>query len=81
MAKFLIAEELEVDQRILLPPLPDDEADDAGDKEHDEEADEVGGEPVVLFALVEHDLQAAHGEGEEGEADVIHIAETWTDRP
>ncbi len=40
-----------------------------------EEADEAGSEPVVLFALVEHDLEAAHGEGEEGQAHVIHVAE------
>jgi hypothetical protein len=58
-----------------LPPLPPDERDHAGDKEEGEEADEVGGEPVVLLALVEHDLHAAHGDGEEGEADVIHLEE------
>jgi hypothetical protein len=38
-------------------------------------ADEAGGEPVVLFALVEHDLQAAHGDGEESQAHVVHVAQ------
>ncbi len=75
MAKFLIAEEAQVDERIFLPPLPHDEADDADDEEEREEADEARGEPVVLFALVEHDLQAAHGEGEEGQAHVVHVAQ------
>ena len=45
------------------------------DKEEGEEADEAGGEPVVLFALVEHDLEAAHGDGEEAQAEVVHLAE------
>ena len=38
-----------------------------------EEADEARGEPVILFALVEHDLHAAHGDGEEREAHVVHV--------
>ena len=41
--EVLEAEELEVDERILLPPLPDDQADHAADKEDGEEADEAGG--------------------------------------
>ena len=52
-----------------------DERDHAGDKEEGKDADEAGGEPVVLFALVEHDLQAAHGDGEEAEAEVVHVAQ------
>jgi hypothetical protein len=37
----------------------------------------VEGEPVVLFALVEHDLQAAHGECQKAEADVVEIEEVF----
>ncbi len=51
------------------------EPDHAADEEEGEEADEAGGEPVVLFALVEHDLHAAHGDGEECEAHVVHVAQ------
>ena len=69
------AEELEIDERVFSGPLPEDEADHAGDKEEGEDADEAGGEPVVLFALVEHDLQAAHGDGEEAEAEIVHVAQ------
>ena len=32
-------------------------------------------EPVVLFALVEHDLESAHGDGEKGQAHVVHVAQ------
>ena len=44
-------------------------------KKNAEEADEGGGEPSVLFALVEHNLQAAHGQGEEGQSHVVHVAQ------
>ena len=49
----------------------------ADGEEGGEGADEVGGEPVVFFALVEEDLEATHGEGEEAEADVIELAEVF----
>src|ERR1019366_8058571 len=39
-----------------------------------EEADEWRSEPVVLFPLVKHDLEAAHGKCKEGEAEVVKIA-------
>ena len=73
MAKFLKRKTLQIDERVFLPPLPPDKRDHAADKEEGEEADEIGGEPIVLLALVEHNLQAAHGDGEETEADIIHI--------
>ena len=59
----------------FLSPLPGEEADDADDEENTEDADEGRGEPVVLFTLIEHDLQAAHSQGEKTEADVIHVAQ------
>ena len=34
-----------------------------------------GGEPVVLLALVEHDLHAAHGDGEKAQAQEVHVAQ------
>ena len=73
--EVLESEQLQVDERIFLPPLPHHQADHAADKQEREELDEAGGEPVVLFALVEHDLQPAHGDGEEGQAHVIHVAQ------
>jgi hypothetical protein len=71
--EVFVAEKLDVDERILVPPLPPDQRDHAADKQHSKEANEAGGEPVVFFALVEHDLQAAHGDGEEAEAQVVHL--------
>jgi hypothetical protein len=73
--KVFEAEKLEIDERTFLAPLPDAEGDHAEDKEEGEEADEARGEPVVLLAFVEHDLQAAHGYCEKREADIIHIAQ------
>ena len=65
--EVLVLEELDVhDGSSCDVPLPPDETNDADDEHGAEEADEVGGEPGVVFALVEHDLEAAHGEGEEG---------------
>ena len=73
--EVLELEELEVHERGLVAPLPPDEAGDADDEHDAEGADEVRGEPIVLFAFVEHDLEAAHGEGEEAEADVVEFEE------
>ena len=75
-----VAKETQVDERIFLVPLPDEEADDADDEECGEDADEGRGEPVILFALIEHDLEAAHGQGEKTEADVIHVAQLGSGR-
>jgi len=38
-------------------------------------ADKAGREPVVLLALVEHDLHSAHGDGEKAQANVVHVAQ------
>ena len=75
------SKQLEVNKRIFLSPLPDHQADHAADKQKCEELDEAGTEPVVLFALVEHDLESAHGDGEEAQAQVIHVAQLGADRP
>ena len=64
MAKFLNLKELQVHERSLVAPLPPDETDDAHDEHDAEGSDEVGGEPVILLTLVEHDLEAAHGNGQ-----------------
>ena len=69
------AEEPQIDQRIFLPPLPHKETDDTDDEQHSEGADERRGEPVVFFALVQHDLQAAHRKGQERQPHVIHVAQ------
>ena len=73
--EVFIAEEPQVDDGILVAQLPPDQSDHAADKEEGEEADEAGCEPGIFFALVEHDLQAAHGNGEEAEAKVVHVAQ------
>src|ERR1700693_6123137 len=54
---------------------PGDGRHHASDEEEGEEADEVGGEPIVLLAFIEHDLHAAHGDGEEAQAKEVHVFE------
>ena len=73
--EILEAKEPQVNKRTLVLPLPDEEADEAAHKEHRKEADKAGGEPVILFALVEHDLHAAHGDRQQRQANVIHVAQ------
>ena len=68
-------EKPQVDKRFLLSQLPDDQPYDADHEHYPEEPDEVGREPVVLLALIEHDLQAAHCQGQEGKTHVIHVEE------
>ena len=62
--EVLELEKLDVHQRILLLPLPPDETDHAKYEHDAKRTNEVGGEPVVLFTLIEHDLKATHGERE-----------------
>ena len=73
--EVLEAEEPEVDKRILVAQLPPDEGGDAADKEEGEQADEARCKPIVLLAFIEHDLQAAHGEGEKAQAEVVDLPE------
>ena len=58
-----------------MAQLPPDEGGDAADKEEGEQADEARCKPIVLLAFIEHDLQAAHGEGEKAQAEVVDLPE------
>jgi hypothetical protein len=74
MAKFLKRKSLRLMSGFFWRHSHD-QAHHADDKQEREKADEAGREPVVLLALVEHDLQAAHGDGEEAQAQVVHVAQ------
>ena len=73
--EVFVTKEPQVDDGILVPQLPPDQRDHAADKEKCKEADVAGGEPIILFALVQHDLQASHGQGEKGQTEVVHLPE------
>ena len=81
MAKFLKRKSLRLMSGFLCRHSHQISADHAADKQERKEADEAGGEPVVLLALVEHDLQAAHGDGEKAQAQVVHVAAAASGRP
>ncbi len=70
------AEQPEIDDGILGAQLPDDEAGHPAHEQEREEFDEAGCKPVVLLALVEHDLHAAHGDGKETQPQVVHLGKT-----
>ena len=61
-SEILVLEQPQIHDWILRPPLPPDQANHPYDKQHAEDANEAGGKPVVLFPLVEHDLQPTHGD-------------------
>ena len=68
-----VLEQMHVDDRVRVEPLPHDhrdQADDGDDREHD---DEVRREPVVLLPLVERHLQRADAEREQPEPDVVEL--------
>ncbi len=78
MAKFLKRNNRRLMIGIFGPQLPDHQARHSADEQESKQADEAGGEPVVFLALVEHDLQAAHGDGEETQAEIIHLGQAGT---
>ncbi len=64
----------EIDDGMFGRELADDEAGDTDDREHGQDHDEVRAEPVVLLALVEHDLQAANADRQQADAPVVDAA-------
>ncbi len=56
-----IAEKMQIDDGILVPPLPDDDEDQRGCGDQGEDEDEVGFEPIVALAFVEDNLQGCPG--------------------
>ena len=72
MDRLRVGQERQVDDRVLHHQgLPYHQADEADHGQDGERADEGGGEPVGLLALVQHHLQAAEGQHHEGEAHVV----------
>ena len=73
------AEEAQLNHRLRplpdLPKLPHEQRCDAGDADDGEGGDEVGTEPVIFLALVQHDFQAAEAERGEDEAHVVDFDE------
>src|ERR1700733_13720993 len=63
---------MEIDYGIFVMPLPDADGDerDHADDGHDD--DEVGAEPIVALAFIEHDLHGAQAQGEQAQADVVN---------
>src|ERR1017187_3169335 len=62
---------MQIDDGILVPPLPEDYEDQGGCGYGGKYDDEVGFKPVVALALVEDDLQSSEAERYKAEADVI----------
>ena len=77
-SEVLVLEQPQIHDGILSPPLPPDQAGHTRNEQEAEDADEGGGKPVVLFALIEHDLHAAHGDRQQSEADVVQFPEIGT---
>ena len=60
-----------IDDGVLAVQLPDNKRHEAHDSQNRQSCDEVGAEPVVLLALIEHDLQCAYAQNQQRNADVI----------
>src|SRR6202042_2631496 len=66
--EILVLEQPQINDGFFTPPLPPDQASHTRNKQETEDANEVGGKPIVLFTLIEHDLHAAHSDREQSEA-------------
>ena len=62
---------MQVDDRVLLPQLPDDHKQDSRGGNDRKGKDEVGFKPVVTLPLVENDLQATEAQRHHAESDVV----------
>lgn len=60
-----VPEQREVDHGMLFGELPRHKEHQPHDREDAEDHDVAGGEPVLVLALVEHELEAAHADDEE----------------
>ena len=54
-----MAEHPQIDDRMFVGQLPGQEAEKTDNGDHRQADDEAGREPVVILAIVDHDLQRA----------------------
>ena len=66
-----VAEDLQIDDRVLLGQLPDQEANEPDRGDDAERADFRAVEPVFVATLVEHDLQCPDPDDEQPQADLV----------
>ena len=66
-----VTEEAHLHHRMLLPPFPDDEADQRHRGDGSEDRDGVGIEPILLLPLVQHVLERAEPDGDEAQPDAV----------
>ena len=64
--------EREVDDRVVVGQLPDDQETDGDHRDDCQHDNLVGGEPVQLFTAVKHHLQAADTDHQQRQADAVN---------
>src|SRR5579871_1435456 len=62
---------MQIDDRIFVPPLPDNDEDQGGRADQRQRNDEVGFEPVIALSFVEDDLQGSKSKRDKSQADVV----------
>src|SRR5205823_4392951 len=72
VAEVVVAEQAQIDDRMVLGGLPGEEQREAQRGDDREAEDEARAEPVELAALVEHELQAADAKHEQRHADAVN---------
>src|ERR1700690_4651658 len=63
---------MQVDDRILVPPFPEDDKDQRRSRDHSQPHDEMRFEPVFALTFVENYLQGSEAERDETEAGVVN---------
>src|SRR3974390_2397142 len=67
--EIAVLEQLQFENGVRMAPLVKDEGDQGHEGDHREYEDVSGAKPVVLLALVEHELEEAEADDDEGEPD------------
>jgi hypothetical protein len=76
--EIAFSEQAEIDDRMLVGEFPRDQEREADDRDDEKDRDELRREPVLVVAVVEHELQTADADDEQGQAD--HVDRRLHDR-
>ena len=71
-----MAEDAQIDDGVFLGKLPDQEGQKPDRREHAKDADFGRGEPVLVAALIQHDLERADPEDQKPKPDLVNLGRT-----
>jgi len=62
---------MQIDDGVLVPPLPEDYENQRDRGDHGKDQDKVRCEPIIALTLVENNLQSSQAQGYETQANIV----------